>query len=111
MCRRAILTVAAFPGSPEKILAMGSKGTARMEGSNLSVPFLYGRVEEILDTGGLISAALLSAGGASAYFRGGTDVYTAYARSGFLDIPDPLPVPIERASTKPYASLVAENLG
>ena len=61
-------------------------------------------------TGGLISAALLSVGGASAYFRGGTVVYTAYARSGFLDIPNPLPAPIERASTEPYASLLAETV-
>ena len=61
-------------------------------------------------TGGLISAALLSVGGASAYFRGGTVFYTAYARSGFLDIPNPLPAPIERASTEPYASLLAETV-
>ena len=61
-------------------------------------------------TGGLISAALLSVGGASAYFRGGTVVYTAYARSGFLDIPNPLPAPIVRASTEPYASLLAETV-
>ncbi len=58
-------------------------------------------------TGGLISAALLSVGGASAYFRGGSVIYTAYARSGFLDIPNPLPPPIERASTEPYALLLA----
>lgn len=61
-------------------------------------------------TGGLISAALLSVGGASAYFRGGSVIYTAYARSGFLDIPNPLPPPIERASTEPYASLLAETV-
>ena len=30
-------------------------------------------------TGGLISAALLSVGGASAYFRGGSVIYTQYA--------------------------------
>ena len=58
-------------------------------------------------TGGLISAALLSVGGASVYFRGGSVIYTAYARSGFLDIPNPLPPPIERASTEPYALLLA----
>jgi PncC family amidohydrolase len=66
-------------------------------------------------TGGLISAALLSVGGASAYFRGGSVIYTAHARSGFLDIPNPLPAPIERASTEPYAMLLAgtvrERLG
>ena len=61
-------------------------------------------------TGGLISAALLSVGGASVYFRGGSVIYTAYARSGFLDIPNPLPAPIERASTEPYALLLADTV-
>ena len=61
-------------------------------------------------TGGLISAALLSVGGASVYFRGGSVIYTAYARSGFLDIPNPLPPPIERASTEPYALLLADTV-
>jgi PncC family amidohydrolase len=59
-------------------------------------------------TGGLISAALLSIGGASAYFRGGSVIYTAYARKGFLDIGNPLPPPIERASTEPYALLLSD---
>jgi nicotinamide-nucleotide amidase len=61
-------------------------------------------------TGGLISAALLSVAGASVYFRGGGVIYTAYARSGFLDIPNPLPPPIERASTEPYAQLLASTV-
>ncbi|MBN8927568.1 MAG: damage-inducible protein [Rhodospirillales bacterium 69-11] len=61
-------------------------------------------------TGGLISAALLSLAGASAYFRGGGVIYTAQARAGFLDIPNPLPAPIERASTEPYASLLADTV-
>lgn len=61
-------------------------------------------------TGGLISAALLSVSGASAYFRGGSVIYTAYARSGFLEIPNPLPSPIERASTEPYALLLADSV-
>jgi PncC family amidohydrolase len=61
-------------------------------------------------TGGLISAALLSVAGASVYFRGGGVIYTAYARSGFLDIPNPLPAPIERASTEPYALLLADTV-
>jgi nicotinamide-nucleotide amidase len=61
-------------------------------------------------TGGLISAALLSVAGASAYFRGGSVIYTAYARSGFLDVPNPLPPPIERASTEPYALLLADTV-
>lgn len=61
-------------------------------------------------TGGLISAALLSLAGASAYFRGGGVIYTAQARRGFLDIPNPLPAPIERASTEPYATLLADTV-
>ncbi len=61
-------------------------------------------------TGGLISAALLSIGGASAYFRGGGVIYTAQARKGLLDIDNPLPAPIERASTEPYALLLAETV-
>ena len=61
-------------------------------------------------TGGLISAALLSVAGASVYFRGGSVIYTAYARSGFLEIPNPLPAPIERASTEPYALLLADTV-
>ncbi len=61
-------------------------------------------------TGGLISAALLSIGGASVYFRGGGVIYTAQARKGLLDIPNPLPAPIERASTEPYAMLLADTV-
>ena len=60
-------------------------------------------------TGGLISAALLSVGGASAYFRGGSVIYTQYARSGFLDIPNPLPNGM-RASSEPYAALLATTV-
>src|SRR5580698_2281222 len=61
-------------------------------------------------TGGLISAALLSVAGASVYFRGGGVIYTAFARKAFLDIPNPLPAPIERASTEPYALLLADTV-
>ncbi len=39
-------------------------------------------------TGGLVSAALLSVPGASAYFLGGAVVYTREARRLMLDIPD-----------------------
>jgi PncC family amidohydrolase len=60
-------------------------------------------------TGGLISAALLSVGGASAYFRGGSVIYTQYARSGFLEIPNPLPNGM-RASSEPYAALLATTV-
>ncbi|MGH7152609.1 MAG: CinA family protein [Acetobacteraceae bacterium] len=60
-------------------------------------------------TGGLISAALLAVPGASAYFLGGSVIYTRFARSAFLDIPDPLPGGM-RASTEPYATLLARTV-
>jgi PncC family amidohydrolase len=59
-------------------------------------------------TGGLISAALLSVAGASAYFRGGSVIYTQYARSGFLDIGS-MPEGM-RASSEPYAALLAKTV-
>ena len=62
-----------------------------------------------LSTGGLISAALLSVAGASAYFRGGGVIYTRQSRWGLLEIPDPMPAPVQRASTEAYASLLAET--
>lgn len=61
-------------------------------------------------TGGLISAALLSVGGASTYFRGGGVIYTLQARQGLLEIQEPLPTPVQRASTEPYAKLLAETV-
>jgi nicotinamide-nucleotide amidase len=60
-------------------------------------------------TGGLISAALLAIPGASAYFLGGSVIYTRFARSAFLDIPDPLPGGM-RASTEAYATLLARTV-
>jgi nicotinamide-nucleotide amidase len=61
-------------------------------------------------SGGLISAALLSVGGASAYFRGGGVIYTVQARQGLLEIPNPMPAPVERAATEAYAALLAETV-
>jgi nicotinamide-nucleotide amidase len=61
-------------------------------------------------TGGLISAALLSVAGASAYFRGGGVIYTHQARQVLLGIPEPMPAPVERAATQPYAELLAATV-
>src|ERR1700722_13710158 len=61
-------------------------------------------------TGGLLSAALLSIGGASAYFRGGGVIYTAYARKAFLEIPNPLPAPLERPPPEPFPLLLADTV-
>lgn len=61
-------------------------------------------------SGGLISVALLSVAGASAYFYGGSVIYTVHARLGFLDIPHPLPPTVNRASTESYALLLADSV-
>jgi predicted dehydrogenase len=47
-----VATVAAFPGGPEQIMVIGSKGTARMDGSNLRVSFLDGTEDVVQDVGG-----------------------------------------------------------
>jgi len=52
-----VATVAAFPGGPEQIMVIGSKGTARMDGSNLRVSFLDGREDTVRDEGGSGSGA------------------------------------------------------
>ena len=60
-------------------------------------------------TGGLISAALLSVPGASAYFLGGAVVYTRDARRLLMDIPDTAVKGI-RSASEPYASLLAAQI-
>jgi PncC family amidohydrolase len=59
--------------------------------------------------GGLISAALLSVPGASAYFLGGGVIYTASARSGLLAITAADMTGI-RAASEPYAQLLARRM-
>lgn len=59
--------------------------------------------------GGLISAALLSVPGASAYFVGAAVVYTRTAREALLDIPDAELVGI-RSASEPYAALLARTV-
>ena len=59
-------------------------------------------------TGGLISAALLAVPGASAYFVGGTVVYTKPARDAFLKI-DLDKHPGIRSATESYALLLAQG--
>lgn len=57
---------------------------------------------------GLISAALLSVAGASAYFVGGSVVYTRTSRTTLLGIPESALEGI-RASTEAYALLLARS--
>ena len=59
-------------------------------------------------TGGLISAALLSVPGASAYFLGGAVVYTRDARRLLMDISDEAMKGL-RSSSEPYAKLLASQ--
>ena len=59
--------------------------------------------------GGLISAALLSVAGASAYFLGGGVIYTQAARRGLLRVPDEAVKGI-RSSSEPYALLKARTI-
>jgi nicotinamide-nucleotide amidase len=60
-------------------------------------------------TGGLIAAALLSVPGASAYFVGGAVVYTKVSRAALLGIGE-AEMSGMRASTEPYALLVARRM-
>ena len=57
-------------------------------------------------TGGLISAALLSVGGASAYFMGGVVVYTRQAKQLLLSIDDAA-IAQFRAATEGHALILA----
>jgi PncC family amidohydrolase len=60
-------------------------------------------------TGGLISAALVSVPGASAYYLGGSVIYTQPARRGVLQIPDEA-VHGVRSSTEAYALIKARRI-
>lgn len=64
--------------------------------------------------GGLISASLVAVPGASAYYVGGSTVYTRVAQKGLLDVPDGA-MEGKRASTEEYAlmnaSRIRESLG
>jgi len=60
-------------------------------------------------TGGLIAASLLAVPGASAYFVGGSVLYTHKAREAILGI-ELAEHPGMRASTEPYALLCAETV-
>jgi predicted dehydrogenase len=56
-----IATVAAYPGSPENMHIIGSKGTARLEGSNLRLAFVDGGEEVLNDASGTGSGASVMA--------------------------------------------------
>ncbi len=61
-------------------------------------------------TGGLISAALLSIPGASAYYRGGGVIYTPRARAALVNITkEEMEAVGMRGATEPYATLLANR--
>lgn len=60
-------------------------------------------------TGGLISAALLAVPGASAYFIGGSVVYTRVALKVLMEIPNDAMRGL-RSSSEPYAQLLADRM-
>jgi PncC family amidohydrolase len=60
-------------------------------------------------TGGLIAAALLAQPGASAYFAGGTVIYTANARAALLGVTAAEMTGL-RPSTPGYALLLAQKM-
>ena len=59
--------------------------------------------------GGLISASLVAVPGASAYYVGGTVIYTRAAHRGLLSVPDSAMADM-RASTEAYALLNARTI-
>lgn len=59
--------------------------------------------------GGLISAALLSVPGASAYYRGGGVIYTPQAFRNLLDLTRE-DLGDKRSSSEPYARLLAQTI-
>jgi PncC family amidohydrolase len=60
-------------------------------------------------SGGLVSAALLSVAGASAYYLGGGVVYTPKARVMLMDIPREALAGM-RSASEPYALLLARTV-
>jgi predicted dehydrogenase len=56
-----VATVAAYPGSPEWLHVIGSRGTARLDGGNLRLAFVDGRQEELTDSSGTGSGASVMA--------------------------------------------------
>ena len=59
--------------------------------------------------GGLISASLVAVPGASAYYVGGTVIYTRVGQKALLQVPDETMASM-RASSEPYAQLNASRV-
>jgi PncC family amidohydrolase len=86
----------------EKLLPIAQTIAARLIERRETVALAEG------SAGGLISAALLSVPGASAYFLGSAVVYTRPARDAFTDI-SATDMAGLRAASEPYALLLAQR--
>ncbi|MDT7951619.1 MAG: CinA family protein [Acetobacteraceae bacterium] len=84
----------------DRLIPLAERVAARLRAENATV------VVAESSTGGLVSAALLSLPGASAYFLGGAVIYTKTARASLLGIPAEAMVGI-RSATETYATLLA----
>jgi nicotinamide-nucleotide amidase len=96
-------------GFPVEATAMNDLSAMGTPVSNI----LIARKETIAvaesSAGGLISAALLAVPGASAYFLGGSVIYTQAARRALLRVPDDRLTGM-RSSSEPYALLKARTV-
>src|SRR3954464_12166482 len=89
----------------ETLLPLADKIAARLIDRKETIAVAEG------SAGGLISAALLSVPGASAYFVGGAVVYTGAARGGLTGISlDDMKAKGMRPASEPYAALLAERV-
>ena len=84
----------------DRLIPLAERVAARLRAEKATV------VVAESSTGGLVSAALLSLPGASAYFLGGAVIYTKTARASLLGIPAEAMVGI-RSATETYATLLA----
>src|SRR5262245_52917259 len=91
-----------FGAVMEAFLLLGERAGQRLKEREESIAVAES------SSGGLLSAALLSVPGASAYFRGGAIVYTGKAREVFLSLPRAA-VSGMRSASEPFAMLLART--
>jgi PncC family amidohydrolase len=89
--------------SMQSLLPLADKIAARLKARGETIAVAES------STGGLISAALLATPGASAYFLGGSVIYTRQARGALLGITD-ADMQGMRAASEPYAALLARTV-
>jgi PncC family amidohydrolase len=86
----------------EQLIALAAKVGAQLKARSEKVAVAES------SSGGLLSAALLSVPGASAYYLGGAVVYTPKARVMLMDIPREA-LEGMRSASEPYALLLART--